>query len=381
VSSNYLKLPRRKAKTISHFLALLGCAGLQIQGASPGFSAVSPKQIGNTSPKESKEKTKRQVIARPNLLKPEVGAKIELPAAFRSNPESIADLQLIEHHIQQLVDKVSPAVVAVEIGNGSGSGVIISADGLVLTAGHVCGEPNLNVRFTFPNGKIVRGKTIGIGSENDTGLMRITDSGPWPHVEPGEVESARNGDWVLALGHPGGFDLRRSLVVRLGRIIRLSPDLQTDCTISPGDSGGPLFDMYGRVIGIHSFISTAMADNFHVPITAFYNEWDTMANTDKIFVQERLSGSMGVNVVDESPGCRLTVIDKGSPAFKAGLKVGDVVLKVEGRDILAAASFRRMITESSPGEMLNLNIRRGMKSMSFNVKLEEGKKAEDPFEQ
>jgi len=89
----------------------------------------------------------------------------------------------------------------------------------------------------------------------------------------------------LALGHPGGFDLKRSLVVRLGRIIRLAPDaLQTDCTISPGDSGGPLFDMHGRVIGIHSYISSSPADNFHVPITAYYHSW-TMLVKSKTNVQ------------------------------------------------------------------------------------------------
>ena len=82
---------------------------------------------------------------------------------------------------------------------------------------------------------------------------------------------------MLALGHPGGFDLRRSLVVRLGRIIRLETDaLQTDCTISPGDSGGPLFDMHGRVIGIHSAISTSPAENFHVSVTEFYDSWDEL---------------------------------------------------------------------------------------------------------
>ena len=85
------------------------------------------------------------------------------------------------------------------------------------------------------------------------------------------------GDWVLALGHPGGFDARRSLVVRLGRILRMDASaLQTDCTISQGDSGGPLFDMHGRVIGIHSAISISMAENYHVPVTAFYNGWDLL---------------------------------------------------------------------------------------------------------
>jgi serine protease Do len=204
-----------------------------------------------------------------------------LPSAFnKSAPVTLANLKTIENHVKGLVKHISAAVVAVEVGDGSGSGVVISADGLVMTAGHVCGEPDHDVSFTFPDGKIAHGKTLGVDLESDTGLMRITNPGPWPYVSTGELAQAKLGDWVLALGHPGGFDLKRSLVVRLGRIIRLTPDaLQTDCTISPGDSGGPLVDMYGRVIGIHSYISSSPADNFHVPITSYYDSWTMLVKT------------------------------------------------------------------------------------------------------
>ncbi len=283
----------------------------------------------------------------------------------------------MQQHVQTLVKKVSPSVVAVEIGAGSGSGVVISAEGLVLTAGHVCEEPGQDVRFTFPDGKTARGKTIGLGTNNDTGLMRITDSGPWPHVDMGEIESAHSGDWVLALGHPGGFDPGRSLVVRLGRIIRLTPALQTDCTISPGDSGGPVFDMYGRVIGIHSFISTAMVDNFHVPITAFNEDWQTMVAAEKAPLPPRgPEAFVGTTGVDDEKGYRIIAVAKEGPAFKAGLKVGDVVVEVEGRQILAAASFQRLIRESGPGETVNINIRRGTNALSLNVKLGAAKKGD-----
>ena len=132
---------------------------------------------------------------------------------------------------------------------------------------------------------------------------------------------------MLALGHPGGFDLRRSLVVRLGRIIRWMPGaLQTDCTISPGDSGGPLFDMHGRVIGIHSAISTSMAENFHVAVTAFYEGWDLLAKGARAKDQAgQPRAYVGATGVDDADGCRLTEVDEDSPAAKAGLKPGDVV--------------------------------------------------------
>jgi serine protease Do len=295
-----------------------------------------------------------------------------LAVAFsKPTPTSIADLKNMEDRVKALVKQVSPAVVAVEVGNGSGSGVVISADGLVITAGHVFDVPNREVRFTFPDGKTVRGKTLGIDRDSDAGVMRITEQGSWPHVPMGDLKQARAGDWVLALGHPGGFDLKRSLVVRLGRIIEFDSDaLQTDCTISPGDSGGPLFDMHGKVIGIHSFIASAMAENFHVPITKYSEAWDRLVRAESSDDEPQPRAYVGASGVDDPAGCRLSKVDKNGPAFKAGLKVGDVVVKVSGRGIKASASFRRWIAESEPGETLNLEIKRGDKLLSLNVKLD-----------
>jgi serine protease Do len=304
-----------------------------------------------------------------NPPKPAPSHRKELPAAFtKAVPSSTADLHAMEEHVKKLVAQVTPAVVAVEVGAGTGSGVVISADGLVLTAGHVCERANRRVRFTFPNGKSARGKTLGLDHDSDTGLMRITDPGPWPYVATGDLENARPGDWVLALGHPGGFDLKRSLVVRLGRIIRLGSDtLQSDCTISPGDSGGPLFDMDGRVIGIHSAISTSPAENFHVTISEFYATW---AELDRSERQSPPSAYLGARGVDDNDGCRISAIEQDSPAFRSGLKIGDRVVRIEGRDIKAAAAFRRWVDEARPGETLNLEILRGGQSLSIPVKLE-----------
>src|SRR5204863_1436491 len=100
-------------------------------------------------------------------------------------PTSIADLKSIEEQVKVLARQLSPSVVAVEVGFASGSGVVISADGLVLTAGHVCGRPNRLVHFTFSDGKTARGRTLGVDLDNDTCLMQITDPGSWPHVAIG----------------------------------------------------------------------------------------------------------------------------------------------------------------------------------------------------
>jgi serine protease Do len=341
--------------------------------ATPRASAETnrPGRSIRIWPKEPAQGTNTWAISTAPKITPV--HRTDLPAAFTAGaPNSLADLRVMERHVKALVARVSPAVVAVEIGTGSGSGVVISADGLVLTAGHVCGEPDRAAYFTFPDGKKARGKTIGRDSESDTGLMRITDPGPWPHAAVGDLAQTRVGDWVLALGHPGGFDVRRSLVVRLGRIIRFGEgSVQTDCTISPGDSGGPLLDMHGRVIGIHSAISTLLADNFHVPVTEFYDNWDLLARGATVEPEAASPRAyVGATGENDAEGCRLIEVEENSPAARAGLKVGDLVLKVNGRDIKVSAAFRRWVSEAVPGDTLNLQVKRGEEVLSIKVRME-----------
>jgi serine protease Do len=314
-------------------------------------------------------------FARPAMPKPARVNLKDLPAVFnKSVPSSLSDLREIQDHVAALVSKVSPAVVDVQVGYSSGSGVVVTSDGLVLTAGHVVGRQGRSVIFTFPNGKTARGKTVGLNEDADTGLMRITDPGPWPHVNVGEMKHAHLGDWALALGNPGGFDPKRSLVVRLGRIIRLMPGVvQTDCTIFPGDSGGPLFDMYGRVIGIHTAIASFNDENFHVPITEFFDTWSELTAAPLPPPKPppaRPPAYCGLSVVDDAGGCRVSKIEKNSPAGKAKLREGDLVLTVDRRRIEVASSFERWIAESGPGETLLLQIKRGAKVLSVPIKLQ-----------
>jgi serine protease Do len=365
-----------RARPVCWLLAAL-LANLAAQAEDQASFAAKPDQTATRSAPAATEKPDQASAARtpepPGVPKPVPADPKDLPAGFgKAAPATIADLKAIEQHVKALAARVSPAVVAVEVGSASGSGVIISADGLVLSAGHVCGEEGRSVRFTFPDGKTARGKTVGVNRENDSGLMRITDHGTWPHADMGDLAQTRVGDWVLALGHPGGFDLRRSLVVRLGRIIRMDSEaLQTDCTISPGDSGGPLFDMHGRVIGIHSAISTSPAENYHVAVTAFYDGWDLLvgapAGDNRGPKSRTYVGATGTN---DAGGCRLTVVDEDGPAAKAGLKVGDLVVKVDGREVKLYASFQRWVAEAEPGETLSLEVKRGDKVLSLEVKLE-----------
>ncbi len=111
----------------------------------------------------------------------------------------------------------------------------------------------------------------------DAGLMKIADKGPWPHVEMGHSAELRPGVWCLALGHPLGYEKDRPPVVRVGRILRVGPTLvQSDCPLVGGDSGGPLFDLQGRVIAIHSRIGGPTDINLHVPVDVFHENWERL---------------------------------------------------------------------------------------------------------
>ncbi len=257
---------------------------------APAKAEQSPSVAGGTELSQASHSTGETLHAKPEVItnlvwpapKPATIKREDLPLAFtRIAPGSVDELKTFEKHIEKLVSRISGAVVAVQVGRATGSGVVISEDGLVLSAAHVCRQPNREVIFTFASGKTARGRTLGTNHDVDAGLMKISAQGKWPHVEIGDLQGARTGDWVLGLGHPGGFEPDRAVVVRLGRLIRIGgASLQTDCTLLGGDSGGPLFDMYGRVIGIHSKIGDSTSANFHVSIQAYLDNWERLAKAE-----------------------------------------------------------------------------------------------------
>ncbi len=300
------------------------------------------------------------------FAKPQPAKLAPTPLAFRKPaPGSLSDLRAMENYDKALVAKVSPAVVAVTIGNFGGSAVVISADGLVLSAAHVCGAPGRDVVFNFPDGRTARGKTLGTNHDLDAGLMKITDPGPWPHVSVGDLNNTRLGDWVLALGHPSGFDAQRPTVARLGRIIVLTSRLiQSDCTLLGGDSGGPLFDMSGRVIAIHSRISESTEENFHVPISAFFDSWDRLARSEDWGDEVPYIGIWGV---DGNGGFLVQSVDANSPASRAGLKAGDLVIRLNELPIRSVLSYQQALARTHSGAEVTLRLRRDGKEQSVQV--------------
>jgi len=286
----------------------------------------------------------------------------------RPIPRDLHELRAIEQRVQEIAERALPATVSVQVGSASGSGVVISEDGFVLTAGHVLGSPGRDAIVLFPDGRAARAITLGMNLRMDSGLLQIVEEGDWPHVPMADDSSLRVGQWCVAVGHPGGFDAHRPGVVRLGRIIRFDSFMvQSDCTLVGGDSGGPLFDMDGRVIGIHSRIGSPSAANFHVPIETYRLTWQRLKRGDAWGVPQSGGPFIGINGEDHPRGCRITQTVEDTPAHRAGLRIGDVITHSNGIEVRGYASFIEMVGMMEVGDKLPLTIERNNRPMTVTI--------------
>lgn len=290
------------------------------------------------------------------------------PSTLRADPvepPTLEELLTIEQRVAGLIDKVSPAVVAVRIGAGSGSGVVVGTEGYVLTAAHVSGKPGQPCTILFPDGTRARGVSLGRNLGNDAGLIRIIDNGRWPHVELAPNRSVQPGDWVLALGHPQGFQPHRPVVARLGQVIQARPGtLQTDCTLIGGDSGGPLFDLQGRVVGIHSRIGGPTGHNFHAPATVFHQRWDELTRSVEI-----PQGFLGVSGVNHARGAEVRFVFPDTAAQAAGFLVGDVITTVDGQTIGSFRELAALVSERAAGDDVELRVLRNGRATTITATL------------
>jgi serine protease Do len=317
-----------------------------------------------------------------NLARADLNSLL-LPQAFQKTvPESLKDLREIEQHVTKLVQKIIPCTVGLRIGASSGSGVIIDKEGHVLTAGHVSGKPGQDVTILLHDGKKLKGKTLGANRDFDSGLIKITDAGEWPFVEMASAEDLKKGHWCVAIGHPNGYQTGRDPVVRLGRVLEINKRkgddkvtfLRTDCALVGGDSGGPLFDMFGKVIGIHSRIGGRIDDNIHVPIATYRETWDKLAQSEVwgelLFPPKKVAGAyLGVRAASDAKEFKVTVLNPDSPAAKAGLRVDDIILSFDGKKIATAEDLDRLLRTKQPGNLVALEVRRGEEMLNMKVTL------------
>ena len=211
-----------------------------------------------------------------------LGFAVVRPAKAK-DPSTVPALKRIEAKSQAVAAKALAATVGIinlsladGIRMGEGSGIVVSEDGLILTAGHVMDHAGAELTIIFPDGRRCTAKALGANFSRDSGVAKITDPGKYPHVEMGHSSDLKPGGWCMALGHPGGVQQGRTPPIRLGRILvggKYARFIVSDATVISGDSGGPLFDLDGRVIGIHSNIGMSVNQNQHVPIDVYRDQW------------------------------------------------------------------------------------------------------------
>jgi serine protease Do len=279
---------------------------------------------------------------------------------------------------------------------GLGSGFIVSPDGYIVTNAHVVeNAEEILVRLT--DKRELKARVIGADPRSDVAVIKVEGTN-LPTVKIGDTKKLRVGEWVIAIGSPFGF----ANTVTAGIISATSrenlsgdpnldavPFIQTDVAVNPGNSGGPLLNMRGEVIGINSQIFSRTGSfagiSFAIPIDYAFNIADQLMKTGKVTrgrigvgiqnVNKDLADSLGLA---RAQGAAVSNVEDGSPAAKAGLEVGDVILKIDGRPVEGSADLSRTIRALKPGSKVTLNVWRSGKARDHVVTISEFKDEEAP---
>jgi serine protease Do len=266
---------------------------------------------------------------------------------------------------------------------GSGSGFLIDREGFILTNFHVIDGAE-RITVTLADGRSFRGEVVGTDPAIDVALLRIPGSPDLPEAPLGNSDDLRVGEWVCAIGNPLGYvhSVTVGVVSFIGRKLfdaSLDDYIQTDAAINFGNSGGPLINSAGEVIGINSAISSRASNiGFAVPINQAKDILPQLKTRGRVS-----RGFMGVGLTDVTPALQRSLslpVDQGamvqdvnvaSPAERGGLRAYDVIVDVDGRDVLTNEELIRDISARQPGTTVRLGVMRDGKRQTVSVKLAE----------
>lgn len=253
---------------------------------------------------------------------------------------------------------------------GEGSGFIVSADGIILTNAHVVQDAK-EVTVKLTDRREYKAKVLGSDPQTDVAVLKI-DAKNLPVVKVGDVNQLQVGEWVLAIGSPYGLEntATAGIVSAKGRSLpddTSVPFIQTDVAVNPGNSGGPLFNDRGEVVGINSQIYSRTGGfqglSFSIPIDVAYKIKDQILEHGKVqharlgvTVQEVNQDLANSFKLDTPSGALVSSVEKGSAADKAGLQPGDVVRKIDGKTIVSSGDLASTITLATPGEKIKLDV-------------------------
>jgi serine protease Do len=252
----------------------------------------------------------------------------------------------------------------------TGSGFIFSADGYIVTNAHVVDE-STEVTVRLSDKREFIAKVIGTDKRTDVALLKI-DAKDLPRVVIGDPDKLKVGEWVVAIGKPFGLEntMTAGIVSAKGRDLpqeNLVPFIQTDVAINPGNSGGPLFNMKGEVVGINSLIYSRtggyMGLAFAVPIDIAMNAVSQLREKGRVTrgrigvqIQELTKESAEAFGLKQANGALVNGVEKDGPSAKAGVESGDIILKVDGRDVRSSNDLPRIITAIRPGTKITLTV-------------------------
>jgi len=268
---------------------------------------------------------------------------------------------------------------------GVGTGFIIDASGLIVTNNHVAGRAS-SIVVTLADGRKFPAKLLGADEKTDLALLKIESKQPLPFVSFGDASKIRVGQPVMAVGNPFGLGgtVTTGIVSARGRDIQSGPFddyIQTDAAINKGNSGGPLFDVDGKVIGINTAIFSptggsiglgfAIPASLAEPVIAQLKEHGKVARGQLGVrlqpVTQDIADSLSLKSTD---GALVAGVMPDSAALKAGIKDGDVILTVDGKDVKSLRDLTRMVAAVAPGGSVSLGVWRDGKDMTITAKLD-----------
>ncbi|WP_300450336.1 DegQ family serine endoprotease [Accumulibacter sp.] len=251
-----------------------------------------------------------------------------------------------------------------------GSGFIVSSDGYILTNAHVVDSAD-EILIRLTDKREFKARVIGADKRTDVALIKI-EATSLPTVRLGDPGVLKVGEWVVAIGSPFGFDnsVTAGIVSAKGRSLpqeNYVPFIQTDVAVNPGNSGGPLFNMKGEVVGINSQIYSRsggfMGISFAIPIDVAMEVQTQLRATGKVSrgrigvviqeVSKELADSFGLG---KAQGALVNAVEKGGPAEKAGVEAGDVILKFDGKPINSSGDLPRLVGATRPGSKVTLQV-------------------------
>jgi S1-C subfamily serine protease len=310
----------------------------------------------------------------------------------RPAPEDAPLFDAYSKAVVDVVDTVGPAVVRVatmpdrarRLPGGTGSGVIISPDGLVLTNSHVVQSAN-SVRIALSDGRIIESRVVGDDPHSELALLRAVDSGALPFANLGNSKALKRGQLVVAIGNPLGFEstVTAGVVSALGRSLRASTGrliddvIQTDAALNPGNSGGPLVSSLGEVIGINTAmiagaqgICFAVASNTASHVVSEIIRHGRVRRAyigiaaSTIPLQRRLGRTFGLN---QSQGVAISDVTSGGPADRGGLKAGDIIIALERETVTGADDLLRMLSADRIGVSTSVTVLSGTEMRTVTV--------------